>query len=560
MRYKHRLAILLGLLAALSAPRAFGENEDGGIRRVLLISIDGMHALDYQNCATVGTCPNLASLGSRGVTYTRASASKPSDSFPGLTNIVTGGTPKSHGAFYDLAYDRALAPPSLVTGNGLAAGNCTPNVFPGTVTEYEEGVEFNFGLLNGGAPGASLTEGGYKSIDSRKLPRDPAHNCNAVWPWNFLRVNTIFGVIHAAKGRTAWSDKHAVYASVSGPTGTATPSNLDDYYAPEINSNVVPLPGVTTPPTPNHPTGVSCATVRDTAHVGSWTDSFTNIQCYDTLKVNAVLNWIRGKSHLGAGNPGVPHLFGMNFQAVSVGQKLIEDGVLGGYTDNAGTLTPVMLDEIRFVDGAIGQMIAELNKQKLLESTLIVITAKHGQSPIDNKVLYKTKANSPAHLLTSYLPTAETQDPAPVEDDVSLLWLKDSSAFNVASAVGVLETAGNLAVDGVGEIFYGPSLTTMFNSPLTDSRSPDIIVQPKVGTIYSTSSTKQAEHGGFAHDDTNVMLLVSNPGLRGKTVTTAVETTQVAPTILKVLGLNPNSLQAVQTEGTAVLPGLNLGN
>jgi hypothetical protein len=43
------------------------------------------------------------------------------------------------------------------------------------------------------------------------------------------------------------------------------------------------------------------------------------------------------------------------------------------------------------------------------------------------------------------------------------------------------------------------------------------------------------------------------------TVNSFVETMQVAPTILSILGLDPNSLQAVQIEGTPVLPGLNFG-
>ncbi len=81
-------------------------------------------------------------------------------------------------------------------------------------------------------------------------------------------------------------------------------------------------------------------------------------------------------------------------------------------------------------------------------------------------------------------------------------------------------------------------------------------MQPNVGVIYSGSHKKQAEHGGFSHDDTNVMMLVSNPGLEAKVLTTAVETAQVAPTILEALGLEPGDLQAVQMEGTAVLPGL----
>jgi hypothetical protein len=113
----------------------------------------------------------------------------------------------------------------------------------------------------------------------------------------------------------------------------------------------------------------------------------------------------------------------------------------------------------------------------------------------------------------------------------------------------------NAANAAIGQIFYGPSLGTMFT--LGDSRTPDIIVQPNVGVIYSGSKKKQAEHGGFAHDDTNVMMLVSNPEFAPRKVTTFVETTQVAPTILQALGLDPNSLDAVQQEGTAVLPALN---
>ena len=95
---------------------------------------------------------------------------------------------------------------------------------------------------------------------------------------------------------------------------------------------------------------------------------------------------INGKTHLGGGTlRGVPNIFGMNLQAVSVGQKLIEksNGVTGGYLDAAGTPSAALLDEFKFVDAAISAFVKKLEKQGLYESTLIVITAKHGQSPID---------------------------------------------------------------------------------------------------------------------------------------------------------------------------------
>src|ERR1700757_2845090 len=251
-------ALGAGLLAAsagsqVHADRQGGYNK-GSIQHVLLISIDGMHALDFINCAQgisgfnggAPYCSNLAGLAETGVNYLTAATSEPSDSFPGLMALVSGGSPRTVGAFYDVAYDRVLAPPKIATGNGLPGGACNLNAINGTQTEYEEGDEIDQTQLNGGFPGYSKIDGGIKSINPDRLVRDPFNNCQPVYPWNFVRTNTIYGVIHAAGGYTAWSDKHAVYALVSGPTGTDQPSNVDDYYSPEVNSNKIPLSGLTT--------------------------------------------------------------------------------------------------------------------------------------------------------------------------------------------------------------------------------------------------------------------------------------------------------------------------
>ena len=141
-----------------------------------------------------------------------------------------------------------------------------------------------------------------------------------------------------------------------------------------------------------------------------------------------------------------------------------------------------------------------------------------------------------------------------------MVWLNGNCT--TTAAVGMLESqspaSANIA--GIGEIFSGPALTQLFNAPglppKGDPRTPDILVTPNIGVTYSGSSKKLAEHGGFSHDDTNVMMLLSNPGLQSSTVTSPVETMQVAPTILQALGLNPNALQSVVTEGTQVLPGI----
>ena len=568
----NRFALLLAGAAALAftAVPGHADDDDWGhnhIKHVLLISIDGMHAVDYQNCARgirsinngAPYCPNLAALGQSGVNYVAASTSRPSDSFPGLMAIVTGGTPRTVGAYYDVAYDRSLDAPAKTTGNGVAAGPCNAGAAPtGTTTEYEEGIDLDQSKLNGGALGAGLVDGGITAIDPKRLPRDPRAGCAPVYPWNFVRTNTIFGVVRGAGGFTSWYDKHPAYAAVAGQGG----QGLSEYFSPEVNSAVVAVPGYSTP------AGVSCSPVPDPSQVGSWTDSFANIQCYDTIKVRAILGQIHGQSH--NGTPiRVPNLFGMNFQAVSVGQKLIESGVgSGGYLDAAGTPSELLKGEIEFVDASIGEMVQELKDTGELESTLIVVTAKHGQGPIDPHRFFPIPGHSgdngttPATLLANLIPFSESPlNPTGIgstEDDVSLIWLKDSS--QTANAVATLEENGSKI--GLGTIFYGPSLALNYNTPglppYGDPRTPDIIVTPNPGVVYTGSSKKQEEHGGFSHDDTNVMLLLANPNFRAHTVSSDVSTTQVAPTILKALGLNPWSLQAVQLEGTSVLPGIDL--
>jgi hypothetical protein len=367
-----------------------------------------------------------------------------------------------------------------------------------------------------------------------------------VYPWNFLRTNTIFGVVHAAGGYTAWIDKHPSYAMVAGPGGVG----LNDYYAPEVDSNVQALPGIKTS------LGASCSPIPD-ATAPAWNASFADIQCYDALRVDALLNEIAGKTHSGA--PAVtPTVMGLNFQSVYTGESVSEPGVgNGGYQNAAALPSALLLEEIQAVDASICDIVNALKNRGIYDETLIVITAKHGGSPIDPTRYVADGTNTPATLMGTRIPYSESPlNPTGIgatEDDVSVLWLNKGES--VPSAVELLEQ--NATAIGLGQIYYGPTLWMNYNvggwDKGQDPRTPDIIVTPNVGVTYSSSTTMIADHGGFAHDDTNVMLLVSHPCFKPQTVFDGAATTQVAPTIVKALGLNPRALDAVRAEGTSVL-------
>ena len=455
------------------------------VNHVLLISIDGMHQADLTRFVRTHPGSALAALHHHGVSFTNASASKPSDSFPGLLAQITGGSPKSTGVYYDDSYDRELyAPGSACTGHA------------GTEVVYDESIDRNPDALDGGG-----------GIDPATLPLQKIHGrCAPVYPHQFLRVNTIFEVARGAGLHTAWADKHLAYEIVNGPSGRG----VDDLYTPEIAS-------------------------------GPYTANVAGAASYDALKVDAVLHEIDGLRHDGTGHPGVPAVFGMNFQAVSVGQKT------AGYLDAAGTPTPDLVAALAFVDASLGRMVAEIAQQHLERSTLVIISAKHGQAPIDPATRRIVDARRIPAVVNAIQPGLVGQS---TEDDVALVWLTDRARTTTA-ANALMANASPL---GISTVLHGATLTTIFGNSERDSRIPDLIALAQPGVIYSKpTATKRAEHGGFSDEDTHVPLIVSGAGVEGAEIGTPVDTRQIAPTILEALGLRASALDAVRMEGTRQL-------
>ena len=490
-----------------------------------------MHALDVANYVAKNPRSALAELASHGITYTNARTPANSDSFPGLLALVTGGSPVSHGLFYDVSYDRTIFAPSNVTCSGPA----------GNMMVFDESID----LYNAHNVSQNV-------IDPAKLPRvrDKFGNCVALYPHSALRTNTIFEVAKSKGWHTAWADKHPAYDLVNGPSGTG----VDDLYTPEV-TNVGGL---------DNTHSVVCTAEND------------------LKKVHGIINEIHGLTHDGKPAPGAPVIFGMDFQAVSVGQKLVTDNYdhscvsdtdptinqqPGGYTDGSGTPSAVLAYGLQQTDAALASMIVALKNQGLYDSTLFIVTSKHGQSPIN-----PVKVNKPGHFAVWLRASAgwrhaippRSRSPMPTncstgpcgfvqDDDIALIWLQGQNATGQQVTDYLNTNAIPLFID---EVMGGAELTLKFNDPAADSRTPDIIVEPTYGTTYTTSTAKNSEHGGFSYGDTNVGLIVSNPAFKSSVLKTLVSTAQVAPSILHALGVSPSALKSVQIEKTEVLPAL----
>jgi hypothetical protein len=567
---------------------AFADSDHGSnghSKHVLLISVDGMHQSDLDWYVAEHPSSTLAQLTRGGSEYTDASTSNPSDSDPGGTALMTGGNPKTTGVYYDVEYSHkvdepgaACTPGQPATGgdviydspdDALATVPDLINPSSGTFPSFDEnGSIYPAGVDKNPAAIMNLTFNPKTSLNPATFPVDPK-TCQPITPWDYLGDNTIFQVIHNAGLRTAWSDKHEVYASFNGPGSNGT--SIDDLFAPEIDSQAV------------EPNGVPYPQDDDWAHIDAATKQ------YDGYKVQAVLNEISGLDHSGKTKVGTPAIFGLNFQTLSVAQKIISDPTTligpdkhGNYTTSApqtggyqlvnGKVVPgpVVSSALDYVNAQLGRMVAAIRQEGLANSTTIIVTAKHGQSPQNPNQLVTVKdgpiidainaAWAKAHPANSKLIVAGT------DDDLWQSYLSDNSQTadnfvknylwnHTAQGVDVNDNPVTVQHSGLAEIWAGADSANFFGVKVNNGHYPDVFGKVQVGVVYS-GPTKLAEHGGMNTGDTHVLMVVNGPDIKAQVNSHPVETTQVAPTILSVLGLNPAALTAVQKEGTQVLPGI----
>ena len=449
--------------------------------RALLLSVDGLRAVDIANWVATHPHSALAELSARGVTYTNAHTPM-ADPAAGLVALTTGGTPISTGIISSDGFDHALSP---------AGSNCR------TVGEPLD-LEISYGA-NG-------------VFDSANAPLDPQRGCTPLQPHNLLRVNTIFEVVREKIGRTAWAGASpATTDLLRGPSG----HGLDDACGfQEAASSTVDS--------------------TESAHDG------------DESRVSIVLHWIDGQDCAGNTGVPVPTLFGMSFVLLAAAQA--KDSI--GHTDVADTPSPSLTKGLDSVDAAIGRIMLELKAKRLYDSTWIIVTSPYGHSPMDHKQLRFVRLS----LLSEAANAIQPDIIAHINGgDAAMVWLT-----NPAMAAAVVNAFSDRTVPlGIREIYTGARLTLTLNSPETDSRMPDIILEASPGVIWGSDDKHVlAGHGGNSDSDTHVALLVSGALLTARRDPTYVPTTQLAPLLLRALGLEKFDLQALHKEHSPALPGI----
>lgn len=521
MKRKLAVSILACLTGTIASAQFLAKNQ---VRHILLISVDGMTELDYQLWVKDNPTSAIAQLAAQGMHYSNAYVTKPGDSIPATVGIFTGATPAVAGLYYDDAYNRAWYAPSDTT--------CATPV--GTVTSLKQDIDFNSSAVDGGA-----SANGGAQINPALLPRQLVKGqCVPVYPHNEMRVNDVFEVVKQTfRGVTAFSEKRPSYEFLQGPSGTG----VSDLFLLEINANAA-------------------------------VNTLATCETFDSLRAVAVLNWIKGKDHTGTTTIGVPQIFGMNFQAVNAAKKASADG---GYIDSIGTpdssSTNNLQAALTYVDQNVGSFVSALAAQGLTESTAVIFTAKHGESPQD-----PAHRNIQSVAASGGIPTLLAgQGLAPIttgslkatnykitNKTAALIWLGNQALTQqIAEAlIASSDSPGNPL--NIAQVLWGPSLQQYFPDPTLDAAPPDIVVIPNLGTNYESPTANPpvaAEHGGFSEYELHVPITIVHNTVKHGTVQAPVTSTQLAPTMLNMLNIDPRNLKGVVIEGTAVLPQIPAG-
>ncbi|KAL3133692.1 hypothetical protein ABBQ32_008192 [Trebouxia sp. C0010 RCD-2024] len=520
-------------LAASSLSAYGAANAAIHVSNTLLVSVDGLHSSDLTAYIALEPSSTLARLAMQGVIYPNAYLPGPSDSFPGILALTTGNNATVTGVYYDDSYDRNLYPAGscAILNSGKPTG---PNGTECLFSELQDIETFSIG----GAPGVGAYNGlatnvttlqtdfptqglNGTSVNESALPLDAT--CKPVHAYSFNQANTVFQVARDAGMRTAWIDKGPYYELVQGQNGTG----VMDLYTPEISCQCG-----------DNETGIPSTAITD----GTGVDLAKNVtaaRAYDELHVQAVLNQINGKHSSGNYAAQIPNLFGLNFQAVSVGQKY------AGYQNNGTTFSPGLKANLDYVDQSLARILAALQSSGNAASTALIITAKHGQQPTASNATLISPTPIATALASQNISVAQF-----TTDDIGLLWLTSSEQTTIALAyLRSLAQNSSYGILDVNEPAYYGLVSNVVG------RTPDLVMVPQPGVVFASPSKKLSEHGGLLQPDVNVALMVYAPDLvtAGTIYNETVSVSQVACTSLSMIGVPCSTLTAGYAQA---LPGL----
>lgn len=225
-----------------------------------------------------------------------------------------------------------------------------------------------------------------------------------------------------------------------------------------------------------------------------------------------------------------------------------------------GPATPrVMSRVVAGLDRSIGRIVAAYKQAGLVDDTLFVVTSDHGMIPNTHTIgspaviaaLKRAGALSIFHTGGTaqyvYLQPQSRSRAAAVARELNRIPGVTGGYFRTAA--GSYESIGARAGAAVDAAYR--YLISTFSS----GRAPDVVAPFRENAMGTQRSYAYGNHGGLSWGVQAIPLVLAGPGIHaGKRSQAAARLIDVAPTILKVLGLPPSDMDGIPLADAIVDP------
>jgi arylsulfatase A-like enzyme len=203
-----------------------------------------------------------------------------------------------------------------------------------------------------------------------------------------------------------------------------------------------------------------------------------------------------------------------------------------------GPESPRYLQTLEFLDGLVGELLKALDELGIRGRTAVIVSADHGFSDVDPKHLVAPAADAGGHRLA-------TLDARGIEHYLSNTGGASMGVY-VRDKRRVAEAVAALRAEPWCEAVYCEDAAAACDRSLQSlhdyfpGRSPDLMVD--LDDDAALNFAQPGQHGSLRHDDMAIPLILSGAGVVAGRVEGEARLVDVAPTVMRLLGLPPAGL------------------
>lgn len=204
-----------------------------------------------------------------------------------------------------------------------------------------------------------------------------------------------------------------------------------------------------------------------------------------------------------------------------------------------GPESPRYLQTIEFLDGLVGDLLAALDAMGIRQRTAVVVTADHGFSEVEAGRLVAPAADEGGHRLQVLASRGIEHHLTNTGGTSFGLYVRDKRR--------VPEAVTALRAEPWCEAVYCEDRAAACDRTLASlqaffpGRSPDVMVD--LDDDAALNYAQPGQHGSLRHDDMAIPLILSGAGIAAGKVAGEARLVDVAPTVMRLLGLPPQGLR-----------------